>query len=106
MRQVAPAELHSWLAADRGSVTVLDVREPWEFSLCRLEGSRHIPLGELPARADELDPSRPTVVLCHHGVRSLHAALFLERLGFADVANLRGGIDGWARGVDPAMAVY
>ena len=106
MRHLAAAELRSWLSTDPGSVTLLDVREPWEFALCSLEGSRHIPLGQLPVRARELDPSRPTVVVCHHGVRSVHAGAFLERMGFGDVVNLRGGIDGWAREIDPAMALY
>ncbi len=67
-------------------------------------GTREVPIS--PSRLAELDPARPTVVICHHGVRSLHAGAFLERQGFEDVVNLHGGIDGWARSVDPAMAVY
>ena len=106
MRQLEAPELRAWLAQQREPVTLLDVREPWEYSLCRMDGSVHIPLGQLPARLAELDPDRPTVVICHHGMRSLQAGSFLERQGFADVVNLRGGIDGWARTVDPAMAVY
>jgi rhodanese-related sulfurtransferase len=106
MRQLAAPALKAWLSQQSQPVTLLDVREPWEYSLCRLDGSLHIPLGQLGARLDELDPDRPTVVICHHGVRSLHAGAFLERQGFPDVVNLQGGIDGWARTVDPAMAVY
>jgi rhodanese-related sulfurtransferase len=106
MRQLEAPELKAWLSGRSQPVTLLDVREPWEFALCRMDGSLHIPLAQLPARLAELDPDRPTVVICHHGVRSLQAGLFLERQGFADVINLRGGIDGWARGVDKAMAVY
>jgi rhodanese-related sulfurtransferase len=106
MRQLAAPALKAWLMQQPPPVTLLDVREPWEYALCRLDGSLHIPLGQLGARVDELDPDRPTVVICHHGVRSLHAGAFLERQGFADVVNLQGGIDGWARAVDPAMAVY
>jgi rhodanese-related sulfurtransferase len=106
MRQLEAPELRAWLGQQREPVTLLDVREPWEYSLCRMDGSVHIPLGLLPARLAELDPDRPTVVICHHGMRSLQAGSFLERQGFADVVNLRGGIDGWARTVDPAMAVY
>lgn len=106
MRQLGAPELQAWLAQRHEPVTLLDVREPWEVALCRLDGSVHIPLGQLPARLAELDPARATVVICHHGMRSLQAGAFLERQGFADVVNLRGGIDGWARGVDPAMAVY
>ncbi len=106
MRQLEAPELQAWLAGRSQPVTLLDVREPWEFALCRMDGSLHIPLAQLPARLAELDPERPTVVICHHGVRSLQAGMFLERQGFGDVINLRGGIDGWARGVDSAMAVY
>jgi rhodanese-related sulfurtransferase len=106
MRQLAAPALKAWLSQQPQPVTLLDVREPWEYSLCRLDGSLHIPMGQLGARLEELDPDRPTVVICHHGVRSLHAGVFLERQGFPDVVNLQGGIDGWARTVDPAMTVY
>jgi rhodanese-related sulfurtransferase len=106
MRQLAAPELQAWLSQQAGPVTLLDVREAWEFALCRMDGSLHIPLGQLPARLAELDAGLPTIVICHHGMRSLQAGVFLERQGFADVINLRGGIDGWARGVDPAMTVY
>jgi len=106
MRQLAAPALKAWLSRQPQPVTLLDVRETWEYSLCRLDGSLHIPMGQLGARLEELDPDRPTVVICHHGVRSLHAGAFLERHGFPDVVNLQGGIDGWARAVDPAMALY
>ena len=61
---------------------------------------------EIPAALDRLDRERETVVICHHGVRSYAVVRFLEQNGFANVVNLRGGIDGWARDVDPAMAKY
>ena len=61
---------------------------------------------EIPARLAELDPETPTVVVCHHGTRSMHVAMFLERQGFSSVINLTGGVDAWARTVDPAMPVY
>ncbi len=106
MRQLEAPELRAWLTQNRDPVTLLDVREPWEFSLCRMDGSVHIPMGQLPARLAELDRARTTIVICHHGMRSQQAGAFLERQGFAEVVNLRGGIDGWARSVDPDMAVY
>ena len=93
-RQSDAPHLRDLLAAPQQPVTLLDVREPWEVALCRMEGSLHIPLAQLPARLGELDPDRPTVVICHHGVRSLHAGAFLERQGFGDVVNLRGGLGG------------
>jgi rhodanese-related sulfurtransferase len=106
MRHMGPAELQSWLATESGPVALLDVREPWEFNVCRIEGSRLVPLSQLPARIGEFEPARTTVVICHHGVRSLRAAAYLEHCGFGDVVNLSGGIDAWARTVDRGMAVY
>lgn len=106
MRHMHAPEVRTWLANESGPVALLDVREPWEFEVCRIEGSRLIPLSQLPARLNELDPARPTVVICHHGVRSLRAGAFLEHCGFEDVVNLSGGIDAWAKTVDPGMAVY
>ncbi|MFW5909838.1 MAG: rhodanese-like domain-containing protein [Thiohalospira sp.] len=106
MRQVDPAEFKAWRDAGEAP-RILDVREPWEYEVAHLPDSTLIPLGELPARAvDELDPDQPLVVLCHHGVRSLQAAYFLEHQGFADVINLTGGIDRWSQTVDPATPRY
>jgi rhodanese-related sulfurtransferase len=85
---------------------ILDVRESWEFALCSLAGAQHIPLGELPARLAELDRERELVVICHHGIRSRAAQTYLLAQGFPHVMNLSGGIDAWARRIDPAMAVY
>ncbi len=87
--------------------TLLDVREPWEFETARIEGSRHIPMGDVPARAHrELDPDDHIIVVCHHGVRSLTVTNWLRQQGFEKVQSMRGGIDGWARTVDPKMPLY
>ncbi len=88
------------------SLVLLDVREDWEAALCRLEHAIRIPIGEIEHRADELDPSEETIVCCHHGVRSAAVAEFLRRLGFARVHNLDGGLEAWARDVDPDMRRY
>jgi rhodanese-related sulfurtransferase len=105
--QIRPEQLKQWLADDdRPAPLLLDVREPWEYQLCSLAGSVHIPLGAVPSRAAELDPGRELVVICHHGGRSLQAALWLERNGFDKLHNLAGGVDAWARQVDPSMATY
>jgi rhodanese-related sulfurtransferase len=107
MGHLTPTELAAWLSDPvRPSPLLLDVREPWEFQTCRIEGAHHLPMRELPARLRELDPRTDVVAICHHGVRSLHAAYFLERQGFERVFNLSGGIDAWARSVEPAMPVY
>ena len=76
---------------------LLDVREPWEFQICNLPGSMLMPMHTIPARHTELDPNADTVVICHHGARSMQAAMFLERAGFARLYNLTGGVNAWAR---------
>lgn len=106
MRQVSPAQLRERLAAGASPTLLLDVREPWEFEVCRIPGSRLIPMSQIVARLGDLDPGAPTVVICHHGVRSQRVAAYLERCGFAEVMNLTGGVDAWARTVDPAMPIY
>ena len=103
--QIAPSELARWRAAGQ-AVVVLDVREAWELAICRLPDSLAIPLGRLPDRHGELPRDVPLVVLCHHGVRSMNATLWLRRAGFGNAVNLAGGIDAWSRDVDPFCPVY
>ena len=87
--------------------TLLDVRESWELEKARIEGSKNIPMGEIPARANqELDPEERIVVICHHGVRSLSVTNWLRQQGFDKTQSIRGGIDGWARTVDPKIPLY
>jgi rhodanese-related sulfurtransferase len=105
--QLSPADLARWRAdATRAEPLLVDVREPWEFDVCHIAGSRLVSLGQLPAHVDELPRDRPLVLVCHHGNRSHHAAAWLQRLGFTDVHNLRGGVAAWAAEVDPAMPTY
>ena len=105
MRSMRPAELAAHLQAGHTPL-LLGVREPWEWGVCRVPGAVLIPMGELPARAGELNKHAETVVICHHGVRSYHAARYLETIGFDDVVNLSGGVAAWADEVDPAMPRY
>lgn len=105
MEPLKPEDLARRLEAGEDLV-LLDVREHDEWETCRIEGSVWIPLGELSVRHAELDPDRPTVCICHHGIRSASAAMGLERLDFAEVYNLSGGVDRWARVVDPKMPRY
>lgn len=85
---------------------LLDVREPWEVAIASLPGSVNVPMQQIPAAIGTLDASRPIVCICHHGMRSMQVAWFLERNGFQHVFNLTGGIDGWARDVDPDCPTY
>jgi rhodanese-related sulfurtransferase len=106
VRQVTARELHALLCSDAPPPQLLDVREPWELDICRLEGSTHIPMRRVPGALDRLDSDRPVVVICHHGIRSQQVALYLDRLGFRQVLNLRGGVDAWAHEVDPSLRTY
>jgi adenylyltransferase/sulfurtransferase len=92
---------------DRGDRPfLLDVREQVEYQIVRMEGGVLIPLGELVARQNELDPDREIVVYCHVGIRSGKATSFLRHKGFPLVRNLRGGIDEWAVRIDPSLPRY
>jgi rhodanese-related sulfurtransferase len=107
MKNLLPEELATWLADPaRDRPLLLDVREPWEFQTCRIADSLPMPMREVPARLGELDPGAEVVVICHHGSRSMQVAVFLARQGYTGVHNLAGGVNAWARSVDPAMPVY
>jgi len=102
--QISPIELKRRLDAGE-DIFVLDVREPHEYQIANL-GAKLIPLGDLPARARELDSSREIVVYCKGGGRSQKAAEFLAQSGFKKLHNLAGGINAWSADVDPKIAKY
>ena len=106
MREFSATQLRDYLAQNDSDPLLLDVREPWEFRVCQIQGSQLIPMGQIPASLNALDPQRETVVICHHGIRSRQVAMYLEYQGFAKVINLAGGVDAWARDVDRQMATY
>jgi adenylyltransferase/sulfurtransferase len=92
---------------DKGeALAIVDVREPREWDICRIEGATLIPLGELPQRMEELDREREMVVLCKMGGRSAQAVAFLRQQGFEHVHNLDGGILAWIDRVDPTQRKY
>ncbi len=105
MAQLSVADLAALRDRDEAYV-LLDVREPWEVALCAVPEAMTIPMNELPDRLDTLPEDRPLVVLCHHGQRSHHVTEWLRRLGYDNAVNLDGGIDAWARTVDPTMPTY
>ena len=104
-RDSALTEVHT-----PASLTLLDVREPWEVQIAHLPGAVVIPLGLLEAELEQgiagLDPSLPVVAFCHHGVRSASALEMLKRHGFTAARHLEGGIDAWSRTVDRALPRY
>lgn len=107
MVQITPPALQQWLAdSSRKPPLLLDVREPWEYQTCHIEGASLMPMNTVPARMAELDRDAETVVVCHHGGRSQQVAMYLERNGFSKLYNLQGGVNAWADQVDPAMNRY
>lgn len=106
MQQMSPLQLKQHLEHASPAPLLLDVREPWEFELCSIKNSILIPMGQIPAKLDELNPGQEIVVICHHGIRSARVCHYLEHMGFQNVINLSGGVDAWAQQVDINMAVY
>lgn len=109
--QIRPADLAAWFAQDpKATPVVLDVREPWELQTASVVPQGFtltaIPMNEIPARLGELDAGQRIACLCHHGARSQRVAAFLAQNGFADVANIAGGIDAWSAQHDPSVARY
>ncbi len=104
MRHISAPELAQYL--DPAEPLLLDVREPWEFDICRIDGSLNIPMGQIPQRLDELEDADEIVVICHHGIRSQQVIWYLRQQLDADLVNLAGGVAAWAREVDPDMPVY
>lgn len=92
--EVTPSEAHEQV---RSEGTLVDVREPGEWRTVRAVGARHIPLGELTRRADELPKDKPVYLICASGNRSMTAAELLQRAGFERPINVRGGTGAWIR---------
>ena len=106
MRHFTPAQLQQYLAEASVPPLLLDVREPWEFDVCRLEQAQLVPMRQIPEACNELGHDREIVIICHHGIRSRQVAIYMEQQGFSDVINLSGGMAGWAQDIDPGMATY
>jgi len=105
--EITPSELSLELAkATTSGLILLDVREPWEFATAKIDSSVSMPMGEVPARIQELDPEAHIVTVCHAGVRSMNVAVWLRNQGLERVQSLRGGIDAWSREIDPSVPRY
>ena len=105
LSEITVEELAQWRREGRHCV-VLDVREPFELQMAKLEPALHIPMREIPARLYEIERDAPVAVLCHHGGRSAHVTQYLQANGFARAVNVVGGIDAWAKRVDASVGVY
>lgn len=107
MQQLTAAQLKDWLDDPaREKPVLIDVRESWEFDVCRINGAKPVPMRSIPARFLELKRDAETVVICHHGARSYQVCMFLEHQGFTKLFNLYGGMAAWSRDADPTTPTY
>jgi rhodanese-related sulfurtransferase len=103
--EITPEELKVLLES-HSDVVVLDVREPWEIETASMGHTKHIPMNDIPARLSELEKDKHTVVVCHHGVRSMRVTLWLRQQGYDKTQSLAGGIDAWARQIEAKVGLY
>ncbi|MBI4470833.1 MAG: molybdopterin-synthase adenylyltransferase MoeB [Acidobacteria bacterium] len=104
--EVTVVEVNQLLKQSDRDVCLIDVREPEEYAICRIDGARLIPLGELPRRLEEIDSTSEILIHCHSGGRSLSATRFLRRLGYPRVRSVKGGIDAWSKEIDSGVPRY
>lgn len=103
--QISATELKTRIQ-NEPHLLLLDVREPNEFEYARIENSVLIPLNQIPQKLGELNPQQEIVVICHHGVRSQQACMYLANSGFNNISNLAGGIDTWSCDCDSSVPRY
>ena len=106
MREFSAQELKAHLETCDQQPLLLDVRQPWEFEVCKIENSVLLPMSQITAEYNTLDFDRETVVICHHGIRSRRVGRYLEEAGFSNIINLSGGVAQWAQTVDKDMPTY
>ena len=104
IQDLTPKEFRDCLVDDE--VTLVDVREKWEFDICQIKGAILIPMGEITENYVNLNKDNKIALYCHSGIRSMHVADFLLSKGFKSLANLQGGIDAWAQEIDTTVERY
>ncbi len=106
IKQISVSELKERLDTRGHDFVLLDVREPWELQICSLPDSVEIPMGQVRARLDEIEPQQDVVIICHYGIRSQQIAYYLQSAGYENLYNLRGGISAWSHEIDPSVPTY
>jgi len=104
IQDLNPKEFKDYLVDNE--VTLVDVREQWEFDICQIKGAILIPLGEIAKSYANLNKDSKIALYCHSGIRSMHVADFLLSKSFQSLANLQGGIDAWAQEIDTTVERY
>lgn len=103
--EITPAELKQRLDAGE-KLLLVDVREPWEYEVCRIDGARLLPMRTVPANLQSLDVDESVICYCHHGMRSLDVAVWLQKQGVDSARSLAGGIERWSTEIDPKVPRY
>lgn len=103
--EITPLELKQRLDAGE-KLLLVDVREPWEYEVCRIDGAQLIPMNTIPASLQKLDGEAPVICYCHHGMRSLNVAAWLQKQGVESARSLAGGIERWSAEIDPKVPRY
>lgn len=104
IQDLIPKEFKDYLVDDE--VTLVDVREQWEFDICQINGAILMPMGEIAMTYVNLNKDSKIALYCHSGIRSMHVADFLLSKGFQSLVNLQGGIDAWAQEIDTTVERY
>jgi rhodanese-related sulfurtransferase len=104
--EILPAEVKRRIDAGE-EFSLIDVREPQEYQICRIDGATLIPMRDISQQFDRLEEAAmPLIVFCHHGVRSLTVVGWLREQGLPECLSMAGGIDAWSREVDPTVPRY
>lgn len=103
--EISPREAAEVLKKEKG-VLLVDVREAWEYEICRIAGAKLIPMGTIPAHLHELDTEDEVICYCHHGMRSMDVAVWLRGQGVRSARSLAGGIERWSAEIDATVARY
>ncbi len=106
MQEFSALKLNAYLESCEQEPLLLDVRQPWEFDICRIKNSQLLPMSQITSALESLDVNRETVLICHHGIRSRRVGNYLEQAGFRNIINLSGGVAQWAQTVDAEMPTY
>lgn len=108
MKQLSATQLNEFLQQGASTAVLIDVREAHELANGMLKNAIHIPMNDIPQQLHELESNKnsPIVLICRSGQRSAHVGQYLEQLGFTDVINLEGGMNGWAAQIDSTIRVY
>ena len=104
IQDLTPKEFKDYLLDDE--ITLVDVREQWEFDICQIKGAILMPMGEIAESYVKLNKDSKVALYCHSGIRSMHVADFLLSKGFQSLVNLQGGIDAWAQEIDTTVERY